>query len=311
MRLAVLIATKNRPVQLNTLLCSLQQSKNRINQVIIVSSGSEVSEIIESYRYSLNIIHSHSKVSGQIYQKIEGLKLLDKHIDWVLFLDDDLTISKVAIDDLIDGYLHNPKYKDVGGFGLNLSNIELRSHSYFSNYVLKLIGFKSQKPGTILKSGHAQKYLDSKNDIYTQWLNGLSVWRSELLHHYKYNFSRVDYAAYEDVIFSYRASREMRLMFASRIYAENQGLEKFKPLITSQFKAGAYMRFLFVVENNEFSKISMLISQLFRTLDFTINGDPAHSVFYRAVYSFNILVDLIKASIINKNPVALLVEKYN
>jgi len=50
MNLAVIIATRNRPEQLNNLIRSLGNSNTKLNQVIIVSSGLNVSKIINDYQ---------------------------------------------------------------------------------------------------------------------------------------------------------------------------------------------------------------------------------------------------------------------
>ena len=311
MKFAVLIATRNRPQQLNTLLGSLSKSVNRISQVTIVSSGENVSEIINNHRPYLPLTYFHSEISGQIAKKMKGIELISSKTDWVLFLDDDLVIPDDAIDNLIDNYLNNSKYEDVAGFGLNLNNIELRRQSRFMAFFLKLVGLHSDTPGIILKNGHAQRYLDSNNDIYTQWLNGLSVWRFNLLKNYNPKFSRIDYAAYEDVLFSYQISKQYKLLFTAGVYANNQQHEKYLSLSATQFKAAAYMRNLFVVENKELSKLLMLVAQFFRTLDFIRSGEPSRSLLYRTVCSVKILFDLLFTTLTRVEPLQLLTKRYN
>ena len=88
MKFAVLIATRNRPQQLNTLLGSLSKSVDRISQVTIVSSGENISEIINNHRPYLPLTYFHSEISGQIAQKMKGIELISSKTDWVLFLDD-------------------------------------------------------------------------------------------------------------------------------------------------------------------------------------------------------------------------------
>jgi len=259
----------------------------------------------------LPLTYFHSEIAGQMFQKMKGIQLIASDIDWVLFLDDDVVIWNDAIDILINNYLKNSKYKDVGGFGLNLGNIKMRNNAKIFNGLLKFIGLYSDNPGIILKNGHAQKYLNSKTNIYTQWLNGLSVWRFDLLKNYNPKFSKIDYAAYEDVFFSYKVSKQCRLLFAAKVYAHNQNSENFTPLTSSQFKAGAYMRYLFVVENKELSAFLMLGTHFFRTLDFIRCGDPSKSIFYRTIHSVKILFDLIFATITQAEPLRLLSKRYN
>jgi len=310
MNFAVLIATRNRPEQLNTLLISLRGSAKRINQVTIVSSGIDVSGVINSHQTFIPINHFHSKISGQIAQKIKGIELIPSNTEWVMFLDDDVIVSEYSIDRLIDNYLTNPDYKDVAGFGLNLNNIELRRPKALANLFLKIVGLYSGTPGAVLKSGHAEKYLGSTGAIYTQWLNGLSVWRYDQLKNYNPKFSRIDYAAYEDVFFSYRISKQHKLLFTNDVQAYSQTFEKFSSLSAQQFKAAAYMRFLFVAENQELSKFLMLFAQIFRTLDFIISGDQRLSILKRSTYSLRIYIDLLFSTLIRINPIQLLTKRY-
>ena len=310
MNFAVLIATRNRPEQLNTLLISLRRSVKRINQVTIVSSGINVSGVVNSHQTFIPINHFHSEISGQIAQKIKGIELIPSNTEWVMFLDDDVIVSEYSIDRLIDNYLTNPDYKDVAGFGLNLNNIELRRPRALANLFLKIVGLYSSTPGAILNSGHAEKYLGSKEAIYTQWLNGLSVWRNDQLKNYNPKFSKIDYAAYEDVLFSYRISKQHKLFFTNDVQVYSQTFEKFSSLSARQFKAAAYMRFLFVAENQELSKFLMLFAQIFRTLAFIISGDQSLSIMKRSTYSVRIYIDLLFSTLIRINPIQLLTKRY-
>ena len=310
MNFAVLIATRNRPEELNTLLISLRRSARRISQVTIVSSGIDVSGVLNSHQTFIPINHFHSEISGQIAQKIKGIELIPSTTEWVMFLDDDVIVSENSIDRLIDNYLTNSDYKDVAGFGLNLNNIELRRPKALANLFLKIVGLYSGTPGAVLKSGHAEKYLGSTGAIYTQWLNGLSVWRYDQLKNYNPKFARIDYAAYDDVLFSYRISKQHKLLFANDVQAVSQTFEKFSSLSARQFKAAAYMRFLFVAENQELSKYLMLFAQIFRTLDFIISGDRTLSILKRSTYSLSIYIDLSFSALIRINPIQLLNKRY-
>ena len=310
MNFAVLIATRNRPEQLDTLLISLRRSAKRINLVTIVSSGIDVSGVVNSHQTFIPINHFHSEISGQIVQKIKGIELIPSNTEWVMFLDDDVIMSKYSIDRLIDNYLTNSDYKDVAGFGLNLNNIELRRPRALANLFLKIVGLYSGTPGAVLKSGHAEKYLGSTGAIYTQWLNGLSVWRYGQLKNYNPKFARIDYAAYEDVLFSYRISKQHKLLFTNDVDAYSQTFEKFSSLSARQFKAAAYMRFLFVAENQELSKFLMLFAQIFRTLDFIISGDKTLSILKRSTHSLRIFIDLSFSTLIRINPIQLLNKRY-
>jgi hypothetical protein len=275
-----------------------------------VSSGIDVSGVVNSHQTFIPMNHFHSEISGQIAQKIKGIELMLSNTEWVMLLDDDVIMSEYSIDRLIDNYLTNLDYKDVAGFGLNLNNIQLRRPRVLANLFLKIVGLYSSTPGAILKSGHAEKYLGSTATIYTQWLNGLSVWRYDQLKNYNPKFTRIDYAAYEDVLFSYRISKQHKLLFINDVHAYSQTFEKFTSLSARQFKAAAYMRYLFVTENQELSKFLMLFAQIFRTLDFIISGDQSLSMLKRSTYSLRIYIDLIFSALIRVNPIQLLTKRY-
>jgi glycosyltransferase involved in cell wall biosynthesis len=310
MSIAVLIATRNRPEKLTLLLESLIPSAHFIRQIIIVSSGQDLTKDLSNFMKYLPIKHVHMKVSGQIAQKIEGIKHIENQISWVLFLDDDLIITRESIETLIVGYLKNPKFKEVWGFGLRIRNLEYKMRSNVTNYFLSILGLYSSKPGLVLKSGHAQNYQNSKSDIETEWLNGISIWRFDSLTKYGSGFPEINYAAYEDVIFSYKVSRVARLMFAFNVNVVNQGKEKNIPLTVTQFKAGSYMRYLFVSENENLSKLRFLLAHFFRSFDFIINGDSNILGFTRFRISFLIMLDLCLAVAVKTDPIKLLKRKY-
>lgn len=310
MSIAVLVATKNRPDKLTKLLESLTPSTKIISQIVIVSSGQNISQVVANFADYLNIKHLHSEVSGQISQKIEGIKHIHENVNWVLFLDDDVTISAEALHTLIYKYLNDPRFIDVYGFGLKLNNFEFRKYSTIQIFLLRFFGLYSGKGGSVLKSGHAQTYQNSITDIETEWLNGISVWRVESLKSYSSRFPEINYAAYEDVIFSYKISRKNQLRFVPDVPVVNQDEEKCTPLTIAQYKAGSYMRYLFVLENKNLSKLSLLIAQLLRVLDFTLNGDINMSLQARLVKSFLIWCDLLLAIVIKIDPVRLLKKRY-
>lgn len=311
MNIAILIVTKNRPDKLNKLLESLVPSAHNISQIVIISSGQNISHVVRAFYDTLNIKHVHSKISGQITQKIEGIKYIKESISWVLFLDDDITISKEAIDTLLNSYLKNPKFSDVYGLGLKIDNLYFRKYTKIQKIIMCVFGLYSNKSGSVLKSGHAQTYQNSIDDIETEWLNGISVWRTESLKSYSSRFPEINYAAYEDVIYSYKVSRKNRLVFATGVSVINQDHEIHTPLTLNQYKAGSYMRYLFVSENRNLSLSYLLISQLFRTFDFTINGDMNMSQAARFAKSFYIWWDLFLAIIIKIDPIKLLKKRYS
>jgi glycosyltransferase involved in cell wall biosynthesis len=306
MYLAIIIATKNRPEKIKNLLESLTFCTEYFTQLIIVSSGINISHHISKYNHIPNLKHIHLDVSGQIKQKMEGVKNVHVGIRWVLFLDDDVTITKQSLKNLHDMYILNDKYSKVQGFGIKILNLDLPEYSRIQLLILRMFGLYSKKMGVVLKSGHAQSYQNSLLDIETQWLNGISAWSIEALKSYSGIFPEIDYAAYEDVIFSYKISRKNSLLFASNVVVVNQCYEKKGSLSLIQFKAGAYMRYYFVLENKNLSIVYLLLSQFVRSCAFIKNGDSNYSTFIKIKESFLVILNLIIASILKTNPKILL-----
>ena len=309
--LAIIIATKNRVDKLLKLLESINLLAQKPGQVIIVYSGDEVSSATDMFQYSINLTTRKSFIENQIEQKFIGIGLLNKNIKWVLFLDDDVTIPINALEILSKNYLENPIFADVYGFGLKIIGLEFRQRSKVVSFFLQFCGLHSSVSGAVLKSGHAQSYQDSPIDTETKWLNGISIWRTEALQHYNSRFSKIDYSAYEDVIFSYKISKNNRLIFASDVAVVNQNCEIYYPLSFVQYRAGTYMRFVFVSENKELSKIKFLIAQFFRGLDFIINGQSNTLLHLRLRRVCYIWCDLFLAILLRKDGLKLLLKRYN
>jgi len=309
--LCLLIATKDRQLNLNNLLDSISKSSLLPAKVIVVYAGTDISQIVNKYVSQISIEVIYSPVASQVSQKLIGINSLDQNAAWVLFLDDDIILPMDSLSILVNKYIRNPNLKDVYGFGLKVINLEFRKLTFKQQLFLRPFGLYSNKSGSVLKSGHVQNYQELLKDTETQWLNGASAWKSEILKDYSTGFSKIDYAAYEDVIFSYKVSKSNRLYFASSVTVINQNIENHRPLTFTQFKAGAYMRYLFVKTNKELSVNKLLFAQLVRNIDFIKNGDPNISILSRFIKSSFIWIDLLLDVITKKNPVNLLTKRYN
>jgi glycosyltransferase involved in cell wall biosynthesis len=310
MQIAILVATKDRPEKLDKLLHSLSNSQKYIQQVIIVSSGSDISSIVTRYRNKLNLKHIHSQISGQIYQKSIGIQEVEMGINWVLFLDDDVTVPSNSIEILVNEYLTVTKFTNVFAFGLKIEGIRHRKYSKFLKLILLLFGLHSRQKGKVLSSGHPQNYQDSLTDIEIQWANGISVWRIEALQFYGLVNGKLSYAAYEDVIFSYRVSRKNPILFASKVIVISQDTDEIKPITLDQFKSASYMRYYFVSKNQNLSLIKLLTSQLPRSIQFTLLGDKNLSSVTRFAHSLHIWIDLLRAIMFKTDPSHLLNIKF-
>lgn len=236
-----------------------------------------------------------------MYQKSIGIRALGNTHNWVLFLDDDVVLEVNTLETMYSEYLANPMFADFAGFGLSISNRSTRNINSFILRILEFLNLYSNIPGTVTKSGHAQSYLDHPVEIEVQWLNGISVWKSDVLFQYPIIQTNTTYSAYEDVNFSYKVSRKNKLLFAPKVKVINQSTEGQTPLTITQFVNGGYQRYKFVFTNTELSKWLLLIAQLIRGLDFTFRSNKSSNIIERIEATSNLWFNILALILKNKN----------
>lgn len=299
-RLAILITTKDRPIKLHNLLRSINESTVIPNKIVIVYTGVDITSVTNTFQKDLNIEVIYSPIASQMLQKSLGIKSLSGKYEWVMFLDDDLVVKPNSLKTLVDDYLLNPAYRDFAGFGCGISNQPKRRLGTWKKCVLKIFTLYSGIPGAITKSGHAQSYLHTESEIEVRWLNGASVWSSQALNDYHSYLAPIPYSAYEDVNFSYKVSKNSKLLFAPKIEIENQEMEGNTALSIHQYVYGGYLRFSFVSAHDEFSKKWLLVAQVIRSFDFILRGDSRTKILKRTTVAARLWFRLLYLIIWNK-----------
>lgn len=208
MRVGVAIATRNNEKGIEALLKSIQNCDPRPNQISIVSSGRDISAIINIYSNKMHILYEDSDIFGQVQQRKLAISKIIESSDAILFLDDDVVVDqnffRILNEDL------SKISNDVWGMGTQLissqpQNTRIRKYR-------KFLQNQSEIPGRVLKSGLSTSYQNAQKFSKTQWLNGLSIWRKEALIKYRFPNITGSYAAAEDLIFSYNVSKEYTLV---------------------------------------------------------------------------------------------------
>lgn len=263
----VLIPTRNRPHQVEALLTSIQASTIKPFQVVLVSSGEDISSTVEKFAAELAISYIHSEIAGQINQKKLGLSEVDHSVDWVVFLDDDLLVSpdtfEKAFKCVHDFDKENGKRLAGVGFGLPATS-RFNNYSKGSQVLARLFGINNQPAGLVLSSGHATSYLEQQAPFETQWLNGASMWRVETVSNYGSHGISSKYAACEDLIFSYPTGKEYSLVYCPEARIEFQLSEKTDFENPAIYVSALYWRYFFILEHEEFSILRFNFAQLGR-----------------------------------------------
>lgn len=266
--LTILIATKDRLSKITQLLSSLKHSSKLPGTVIVVYNGVSIESEIEKFSALFKLKIIKSEIASQVHQKKLGLRSLPTNCKWVLFLDDDVVIEPDTIKLLYEKYIFNPNFSNYGGFGLAIKNRTCRDTNLLIKCILYAVKLYSFSPGDVTIGGHPQLYLNQNKVCEVKWLNGLSIWSREVTDKYLDIPFISDYAAYEDVMFSYTVNKRFKLLYVSDIFVMDQISETNKPLTSKQFVAGCYARYFFVNSNPDMSKFWMLIGQIVRNLDF-------------------------------------------
>jgi glycosyltransferase involved in cell wall biosynthesis len=257
---SIIIATKDRESYLANLLESLLRLTHKPVEIVVSSSGRDISTVIGLYKNSLNLVHIVSEVSSQIFQKKQAILNLSNKADWVVFLDDDVLVKDSTIDEAFRCYeLHGDK-EEIAGVGFAIENLDITRSGYPKK-------FYSKKLGRVLKSGHNVGYLSSVKPIYTEWLNGASMWRYSELYKYDNELESLKRALAEDLIFSYSVSKENKLIYCPSAVVRFQNPEsQYVELSGNELKLYFFVMLYFVSRNRELSLFRFYTYQLLRFL---------------------------------------------
>ncbi len=305
MKIGILVSTRNRPSHLDALLASISQANLLPDQIVISSSGVDISEIVSKYSQKLCISHVHTDLYGQIRQKMLGIRKLEKSIDWIVFLDDDVLLQKdtlIKLKRVIENRI-NSGSDDLLGVGFNTPvTSHLTNQDRFKKLIAKIFCLEGTPRGAILRSGHPVSYLDSNHLIETQWLNGISAWKSQALSLYGSDYLESRYSAFEDVIFSYTQSKLGKLIYAPDIEVEFQPTSTTDLSHPTIFEAASYWRLKFILDNQEFSKIKYLWAQIGRSAFFIVSsGRRPKLIAYNVYKSFFIFFEIVFQLTVKKN----------
>lgn len=240
-------ATRNRPGSLLALLSSISNLELKPQEVIVVSSGISIGEVLDQFT-NLPIRHIHTEAAGQIHQKTLGIKEIGESIEWVLFLDDDLIVYPNSVTELFKA-IHDLDCNDLIGVGLSMNTSKDVNISFFEKYF--------RKPGTVTRAGTNVNYMVLEKITKTRWLNGASMWKRKVLTYYHFPVQHSRFAMCEDLIFSYRCGKVGDLLFIpnASFSFQNTATCATPPDedVFSRFIASHLWQIYFIRENTELS----------------------------------------------------------
>ena len=292
---SILIATKDRPGSMRNLLRSVAQSTVRPKSIVVVSSGCPIHDVISEFNESLKIDYFHSEITGQVNQKKLGISRLQREIPWVLFLDDDLLLEPKAVEKAFETLA---KFRSAGeevlGIGLGLTpTSRMKRSSNFQNFVGRALRLSSGTPGKVIRSGQGVSYLESSKPIYTEWLNGASMWKTESALGYTNFVPSSSYAACEDLVFSYQQFKKGSLLFAPDAKVLFQDTEPNDYNRSQAIISSTAWRYFFVKSNPELSQWQLMYSQLGRLAYIVVTQPRNRDAIRAGVWSVRLLFSSI------------------
>jgi GT2 family glycosyltransferase len=221
-KISILITTRNRAAFLSNLLESISLNTRSANQIIVVSSGCLIDHVVKPYRDSFNWEFYHLDEVGQSAQKKFGISKINASSEWIIFLDDDVTVGGNFIED-IESRIEKCEFDSVVGVGFRLTSYTKQNLGIkfkFLSSILSLTGLH----GFASHMGIFLPYRFSSKKIQVKWVNGLSMWRRDTLNLYELPFYNSKYAALEDVIFAQKARKVGKLMYEPNVILRDQNL---------------------------------------------------------------------------------------
>ena len=199
----VVICTLNRPRELEILIRNLTQQTSKNFQLLVVSGA----PINESYLKTLKFLCNKAEIPLNFMesppsltrQRNLALDCLDRQVETVTFLDDDIILPKDTIENL-EKLFHTRQ--EVHGFGALTLDVKSRAKSNTKNNDLRPYG-------KILKNGTNFYFHPSKVTQEVQWLPGCFMsFRADSVRDLRFDISRAGVGWGEDVDFSARVAEK-------------------------------------------------------------------------------------------------------
>jgi glycosyltransferase involved in cell wall biosynthesis len=205
-KIAFIVPTKDRPCDLKNMLESLVEQDRKPDQIIIVdASRPSIQRVLDDYK-TLNITYIAVYPPSLAKQRNAGIKLLDASITLAGYLDDDVVLEKEAIKNMINFW--NSAEANIGGTVFNITNTKSPTWTKLKS----LFFLDSPMPGRVLTSGCTSILGYQNQNISVDWLcGGATVWKRDVVDHYKYDewFKGTGYL--EDVDFSFNVKKDYAL----------------------------------------------------------------------------------------------------
>jgi len=210
LRIAFVVATKDRPGELLRLWQSLLDQSRVPDEVVVVDAGAQTPSLsTEAARPVLRLVRS--SVASASRQRNIGLDAVGPGADLVGFLDDDAVLEPDAVEEMLRFWALAGA--DVAGAAFNMTNHPPLDWPFLKRLPLvERLGLYSGRGGAVTSSGFQTMIGPVDATAWTDWLpSGASVWRREIFRRFRFDEWFAGYSYLEDLDFSYRVGKAARL----------------------------------------------------------------------------------------------------
>ena len=216
-RFAIVLATKDRPDQLRSVLTSIKGQSVQPQQVVVVDGGDEPIEAVTREFPDLPISYITLRPPGLTKQKNAGVSATHSDIDIIGFVDDDMVFENGALAAMLDFWEAAPQ--EMGGAGFNLPNFD-NTHSWIKRLPQRLFFIDNHEFGRVHRSGFNTYIWNANDDMQVEWLGGgYTVWRRQIFEHFQFDEWFAGSGLWEDVRFSHQVGKNYQMAVVAKAKA--------------------------------------------------------------------------------------------
>lgn len=211
----VVIATRNRPFELQRVIAALAKQSLIPNQVVVCDSSDEqyqiqVRQMVKSTVLNIQLVETNHQ--SLTIQKNLALNLILESVSlcFIQILDDDTTPDIDHLRNLSNFLIQNPDV--IGVSGVTIPLWTPNSRNGFISLVLRICGLDSKHNGIVTAAGVGIPVHTGSSTVQrSEWIFGCSMWRTEIFDLNRYCSDFLGSSLCEDVEFSTRAAKVGKL----------------------------------------------------------------------------------------------------
>ncbi len=209
--ISLIVATKDRPDDLKTLLMSLRSQTIPPAEIVVVDASRESVEHVVKGFQELTVHYLRHWPPSAAAQRNAGIKACEPTATLIGFADDDTTFEPTAFENMLKFW--NDAAPDVLGAAFNMRNSPSRGSAALKRSALaEWLGLYTARPGSVSASGWQTVIGELAETQFVDWIpSGASLFRREVFSQNLFDHAFESYSYLEDLDFSYTIRRAGRL----------------------------------------------------------------------------------------------------